>query len=65
MPNIGRPTLDKCKKVKKRLELEAEVKAMDVDNIISDDIKESRKARASRGIIIRRTKPLLVITIGI
>lgn len=47
---IGRPTLDKCKKVKKNRELEAELRAMDVDNIISDDVKESRKARASRGI---------------
>ncbi|RGB25805.1 hypothetical protein C1646_442614 [Rhizophagus diaphanus] len=46
----GRPTLEKCKKVKKNRELEAELRAMDVDNIISDDVKESRKARASRGI---------------
>ncbi|GBC07539.1 hypothetical protein RclHR1_07520003 [Rhizophagus clarus] len=46
----GRPTLEKCKKVKKSRELEAELKAMDVDNIISDDVKETRKARASRGI---------------
>ncbi|RIA95099.1 hypothetical protein C1645_506359 [Glomus cerebriforme] len=46
----GRPTLEKCKKVKMKLELEAELGAMDVDNIISDDVKETRKARASRGI---------------
>ncbi|CAI2182361.1 7995_t:CDS:2, partial [Funneliformis geosporum] len=47
----GRPTLEKCKKVKKRRELEAELKAMSAENIISDDVKETRKARASRGII--------------
>ncbi|CAG8607801.1 43464_t:CDS:2, partial [Gigaspora margarita] len=47
----GRPTLEKCKKVRQRRELEAELNSMDVGNIISDDIKEGRKARASRGII--------------
>ncbi|CAG8624345.1 5633_t:CDS:2, partial [Racocetra fulgida] len=47
---IGRPTLEKCKKVRERRELEAELNSMDVGNIISDDIKEGRKARASRGI---------------
>ncbi|CAG8797260.1 15643_t:CDS:2, partial [Gigaspora rosea] len=46
----GRPTLEKCKKVRQRRELEAELNSMDVGNIISDDIKEGRKARASRGI---------------
>ncbi|CAG8745399.1 5303_t:CDS:2, partial [Funneliformis caledonium] len=46
----GRPTLEKCKKVKKRRELEAELRAMSAENIISDDVKETRKARASRGI---------------
>ncbi|CAG8603009.1 2987_t:CDS:2 [Dentiscutata heterogama] len=46
----GRPTLEKCKKIRKRRELEAELNSMDVGNIVSDDIKEGRKARASRGI---------------
>ncbi|CAG8477632.1 26105_t:CDS:10 [Dentiscutata erythropus] len=46
----GRPTLEKCKKIRERRELEAELNSMDVGNIISDDIKEGRKARASRGI---------------
>ncbi|CAG8570396.1 10491_t:CDS:2 [Cetraspora pellucida] len=46
----GRPTLEKCNRVRKRRELEAELNSMDVGNIVSDDIKEGRKARASRGI---------------
>ncbi|CAG8676116.1 21633_t:CDS:2, partial [Racocetra persica] len=46
----GRPTLEKCKKVRERRELEAELNSMDVGNIIADDVKEGRKARASRGI---------------
>ncbi|CAJ0899134.1 18400_t:CDS:10, partial [Entrophospora sp. SA101] len=45
----GRPTNEKCKIVKNHRDLEAELKSMDIDNIISDDVKESRKARASMG----------------
>ena len=44
----GRPTLEKCKEIKKRREFEAEMKEIDVSNIISEP-------RRSRTKVLKRT----------
>ncbi|KAJ3091518.1 HIRA-interacting protein 3 [Quaeritorhiza haematococci] len=45
----GRPTLDKCKKIKERREFEEERASLDLNNIIAVDSRPGRTTRTRRG----------------
>ncbi len=47
----GRPTLEKCKEIKKKREFEAEMKEIDVSNIISEPRRKSESIGTKRAVI--------------
>ncbi|RUP47870.1 adaptin N terminal region-domain-containing protein [Jimgerdemannia flammicorona] len=46
----GRPTLEKCEKIKAARELRDEIDSLSAGNIVREEEKEERRARASRGM---------------